>query len=361
MESAVRAALSQVIDPEIRKPITELGMVDSIAITGTEVDVHILLTIPGCPLAATIEQDVQQAVAALDGVDTVNVTLGAMNDEQRAAVREKLQGDRPADNPIPFAQEGNTTRVILVSSGKGGVGKSSLTVNLALAIAERGQRVGILDADIYGHSVINLLGLYEAEPTAVDGMILPIPYMGMSVISIGMFKSSRDQVIAWRGPMLDRALQQFLGDVFWGDLDVLLIDLPPGTGDVALSLGHKLPNAEVLVVTTPQSGAAEVAERAGVMAAMLEQKLIGVVENMSYLPYVCPNCGAEHRVDVFAAGGGAEVAAALTQRVGYEVPLLAELPIDPQLSVSADRGIPYLALNPESPVAAALKTLAERL
>jgi ATP-binding protein involved in chromosome partitioning len=361
-ESAVRAALAQVIDPEIRRPITELGMVDSVSISGGVVDVHILLTIPGCPLAGTIEHDAAARVGELDGVDSVNVTLGAMNDEQRAAVRQKLQGARAeSENPIPFADPDSKTRVILVSSGKGGVGKSSVTVNLALALAGKGRKVGILDADIYGHSVQQMLGLYEVEPTSMDGMILPVPYMGLSVISIGMFKSSRDQVIAWRGPMLDRALQQFLADVYWGELDYLVIDLPPGTGDVALSLGHKLPGAQVLVVTTPQQAAAEVAERAGIMASMLEQRLIGVVENMSFLPNTCPHCGEEQRIDVFGAGGGAEVAALLTERVGYEVPLLAEVPIDPQMSVSGDRGIPYVALNPESPAAQVLKALAERL
>ncbi|MDR1852963.1 MAG: Mrp/NBP35 family ATP-binding protein [Propionibacteriaceae bacterium] len=362
-ESAVRAALSQVIDPEIRRPITEIGMVHSIKVTGETVDVEILLTVAGCPLSNTIEQDAREKVLELDGVEHVNVTMGTMDNEQRAEAMAKLRGGQPAaeENPIPFAQADSKTKVLLISSGKGGVGKSSVTVNLALALAGLGSKVGILDADIYGHSVQQMLGLYDITPTAVDDMIMPVPYMGMSVMSIGMFKESRDQVIAWRGPMLDRALQQFLADVYWGDIEFLLVDLPPGTGDVALSLGHKLPNAEVIVVTTPQQAAAEVAERAGIMASMLDQKLLGVVENMSYLSYKCPHCGDEERVDVFGSGGGEEVAGLLSERVHYEVPLLAEVPIDPQVSVSGDRGIPFVALNPESAAAEVFKGLAERL
>ena len=210
----------------------------------------------------------------------MQLTLGTMSDDQRAALKKQLRGGRE-DREIPFARDDSLTQVLLVASGKGGVGKSSVTVNLAMALAAKGKSVGVLDADIYGHSVPQMLGLSEAMPTSVDGMIMPVPSMGMRVISIGMLKQSRDQVIAWRGPILDRALQQFLADVYWGDLDYLVVDLPPGTGDVALSLGQKLPNAEVLVVTTPQQASAEVAERAGTMASMLEQKVIGVVENMA--------------------------------------------------------------------------------
>ncbi len=281
--AAVRAALAGVIDPEIRRPITELGMVDSVvAQPDGRVDVRVLLTIAGCPMQSTIEADVNAAVLGVAGVTALNLELGTMSDEQRAALKKQLRGG-VAEREIPFAQPDNRTQVILVASGKGGVGKSSVTVNLAMALAGHGKRVGVLDADIYGHSIPQMLGLVDANPTSVDGMILPVPALGMQVISIGMLKESRDQVIAWRGPILDRALQQFLADVYWGDLDFLLVDLPPGTGDVALSLGQKLPNAEVLVVTTPQQAAAEVAERAGTMASMLDQRVIGVVENMAYL------------------------------------------------------------------------------
>ncbi|MBN9105418.1 MAG: Mrp/NBP35 family ATP-binding protein [Propionibacteriaceae bacterium] len=359
--AAVNAALATVIDPEIHRPITELDMVESVAIDDAgRAAVTVLLTITGCPMADTIESSVRQAVTSVPGVTDLDLTMSAMTDEQRSALKRKLRGGRD-EREIPFAQADSRTQVLLVASGKGGVGKSSVTANLAMALAALGRTVGVLDADIYGHSIPQMLGLMDAFPTSVDGMIMPVPSMGMKVISIGMMKESREQVIAWRGPILDRALQQFLADVYWGDLDFLVVDLPPGTGDVALSLGHKLPNAEVLVVTTPQQAAAEVAERAGTMASMLEQKVIGVVENMAYLEAECPHCGETHRVDVFGAGGGAEVARTLTNRLGYEVPLLAEVPIDPELAAGGDQGVPLVATAPERPAAAAITELARLL
>lgn len=359
--SAVNEALATVIDPEIRRPITELGMVDSVAVGEDGVAaVTVLLTIAGCPLQSTIQNDVTKAVGAVAGITDVNLTLGVMSDEQRAELKQQLRGG-VADREIPFSRPDNRTQVVLVASGKGGVGKSSVTVNLAMALVARGRSVGVLDADIYGHSIPPMLGLADAVPTSVDGMILPVPSMGMTVISIGMLKGSRDQVIAWRGPILDRALQQFLADVYWGDLDYLLVDLPPGTGDVALSLGQKLPNAEVLVVTTPQQAAAEVAERAGTMASMLEQKVLGVVENMAYLDVTCPDCGNTHRVDVFGSGGGEAVAETLTERLGYEVPLLAEIPMDPAMSAAGDVGVPLVATDPAHPSAVALSAVADVL
>lgn len=359
--SSVNEALATVIDPEIRRPITELGMVESVAVGEDGVAViTVLLTIAGCPLQSTIEKDVRNAVSAVDGVAEVNLTLGVMSDEQRATLKQQLRGG-VAEREIPFSRTDNRTQVILVASGKGGVGKSSVTVNLAMALVARGRSVGVLDADIYGHSIPPMLGLADAVPTSVDGMILPVPSLGMTVISIGMLKGSRDQVIAWRGPILDRALQQFLADVYWGDLDFLLVDLPPGTGDVALSLGQKLPNAEVLVVTTPQQAAAEVAERAGTMASMLEQKVLGVVENMAYLDVTCPDCGKTHRVDVFGSGGGEAVAETLTERLGYRVPLLAEVPMDPAMSAAGDQGVPLVATDSSHPCAAALNGVADLL
>jgi ATP-binding protein involved in chromosome partitioning len=359
--SAVNAALATVIDPEIRRPITELGMVESVAVEADGVAViTVLLTIAGCPLQSTIQKDVTNAVMAVDGVTDVTLTLGVMTDEQRAELKQQLRGG-VADREIPFSRPDNRTQVILVASGKGGVGKSSVTVNLAMALVAKGRSVGVLDADIYGHSIPPMLGLAEAVPTSVDGMILPVPSMGMTVISIGMLKGSRDQVIAWRGPILDRALQQFLADVYWGDLDFLLVDLPPGTGDVALSLGQKLPNAEVLVVTTPQQAAAEVAERAGTMASMLEQKVLGVVENMAYLDFHCPDNGKTYRIDVFGSGGGEAVAETLTERLGYEVPLLAEIPMDPAMSAAGDEGVPLIATDPSHPSAVALGAVADLL
>src|ERR687893_2834471 len=284
----IRAALHGVNDPEIRRPITDLGMVEAIDVdTDSRVRVEVLLTVAGCPMKETLRRDVTAAVSAVSGVAGVDVTLGVMSDEQRSALRDLLKGGQP-EREIPFAKAGSLTTVIAIASGKGGVGKSSVTVNLALALAAQGRTVGVLDADIYGHSVPAMLGVADSRPTAVEDMIMPVPALGLKVVSIGMLKPLRDQVVAWRGPILDRALTQMLADVYWGDLDFLLVDLPPGTGDVAISLGQKLPNSEVLVVTTPQEAAAEVAERAGTMASMMRQRVVGVVENMSYL--ACPHC-----------------------------------------------------------------------
>lgn len=361
LHDAVMAALATVNDPEIHRPITELGMVDSVEIDENNiVRVKILLTIHGCPLQATIDHDVRAALQQVEGVNGLELEMGVMSDEQRAEMKKSLRSG-VGEREVPFAKDDNLTQVILVASGKGGVGKSSVTVNLAMALAAQGKSVGVLDADIYGHSIPQMLGLMDANPTVVDDMIMPVPALGLKVISIGMLKASRDQVIAWRGPILDRALHQFLSDVFWGDLDFLLVDLPPGTGDVAMSLGNKLPNAEVLVVTTPQQAAAEVAERAGTMASMLEQKVLGVVENMAYLDAECPDCGTTHRIDLFGTGGGSRVSEALSLRLGYDVPLVAEVPIDPQMSAAGDQGVPLVATDATRPAAAALAGLAKRL
>lgn len=357
----LRAALHQVNDPEIGRPITDLGMVDELTADGEgRVFARILLTVSGCPMRAEIIHLVTEAIEAVEGVTGVNVELGVMDDEQRAAMRQVLRGGQP-EREIPFAQPGNLTKVIAIASGKGGVGKSSVTVNLAVCLARLGKSVGILDADIYGHSVPDLLGIGDTKPTVVDDMIMPVPAHGVRVISVGMLKPSRDQVVAWRGPILDRALTQLLTDVFWGDLDFLLLDLPPGTGDVAMSLGQKIPNSEVIVVTTPQIAATEVAERAGTMAHIMQQRVLGVVENMSWLDVECPNGGPAHRVDLFGSGGGITVSDALTARLGYEVPLIAQVPMDPDLRVGGDAGTPIVIAHPEHPAAAALSGLAERL
>jgi ATP-binding protein involved in chromosome partitioning len=355
----VRAALHGVNDPEIRRPITELGMVDDLDVDASgRARIRVLLTVSGCPMKETLTRDVTAAVSAVEGISGVDVDLGVMSDEQRTALRDLLKGGTP-EREIPFAQPGSLTKVIAVASGKGGVGKSSVTVNLALALARAGNLVGVLDADIYGHSVPAMLGVADARPTAVEDMIMPVPTQGMKVISIGMLKPKRDQVVAWRGPILDRALTQMLADVYWGDLDYLLLDLPPGTGDVAISLGQKLPNAEVLVVTTPQQAAAEVAERAGTMASMMNQRVIGVVENMAYLSVTCPHCGEEQRHDVFGSGGGESVSNALTTRLGYSVPVLAQVPLDPRVRASGDAGSPIVVEDPEAPAAKALQALAD--
>ena len=357
----IRQALQRVDDPEIRRPITDLGMVDGIDVdAGGRARVRVLLTVSGCPLRDTLHRDVTAAVGAVSGVASVDVELGVMSDEQRAALRDLLKGGQ-AEREIPFARPDSLTQVIAVASGKGGVGKSSVTVNLARALSAAGHKVGILDADIYGHSVPAMLGVADARPTAVEDMIMPVPARGLKVISIGMLKPRRDQVVAWRGPILDRALTQMLADVYWGDLDFLLIDLPPGTGDVAISLGQKLSNAEVLVVTTPQAAAAEVAERAGTMASMMNQHVIGVVENMSHLMITCPDCGKVHSYDIFGTGGGTNVANALSTRLGYAVPLLAQIPLDPQLRASGDSGVPLVEADGEQPAAVALNSLADML
>ncbi len=353
-QDALFAALSTVIDPEIRKPITELGMVESVAVDESgRAAVTILLTISGCPLKDTLTNDTTAALLGVEGVTSVDVTLGVMSDEQRTELRTTLRGDNP-EREIPFAKPNSLTRVYCVASGKGGVGKSSVTVNLAAAMARDGLRVGVVDADVYGFSVPRMLGV-ERHPTQVDDMILPPLAHGVKVISIGMFVPG-NQPVVWRGPMLHRALQQFLGDVFWGDLDVLLLDLPPGTGDIAISVAQLVPNAEILVVTTPQKAASEVAERAGSIALQTHQQIVGVIENMSWLEL--PD-GTRH--EIFGAGGGQAVADSLTRSVGAPVPLLGQIPMDTQLREGADVGMPVVLGDPTSPAAVVLCDIARGL
>src|SRR6201996_4381240 len=316
LSAAIRTALAKVIDPELRRPITELGMVKSIDVEPDGgVHVGIYLTTSACPKKSEITERVTEAVTDVPGTGAVQVSLDVMNDEQRTELRKQLRGDA-AEPVIPFAQPNSLTRVYAVASGKGGVGKSSVTVNLAAAMAVRGLSVGVLDADIHGHSVPRMMGTSD-RPTQVESMILPPIAHEVKVISIAQFTQGNTPVV-WRGPMLHRALQQFLADVYWGDQDVLLLDLPPGTGDIAISVAQLIPNAEIIVVTTPQEAAAEVAERAGTMASMMHQKIVGVIENMAGLP--CPHCG--EMVDVFGTGGGARVAEGLTRTTGATVPVL---------------------------------------
>jgi ATP-binding protein involved in chromosome partitioning len=351
----VTAALARVSDPEIHRPITELGMVKSVGIAPDgNVAVTVYLTVSGCPMRDRITRDVTAAVAAVPGVTGVAVTLDVMSDEQRRELQGRLRGGRP-EREIPFAQPSSLTRVFAVASGKGGVGKSSVTVNLAAALAAAGQQVGVVDADIYGHSVPRMLGV-TGRPTQVGQMIMPPSAHDVKVISIGMFTTGNAPVV-WRGPMLHRAVQQFLGDVYWGDLDVLLLDLPPGTGDVAISVAQLLPGAELIVVTTPQVASAEVAERAGAIAVQTHQRITGVIENMSGLP--CPHCG--ELVEVFGSGGGAAVAAALTRITGAPVPVLGQVPIDVRLRESGDSGIPLVLSAPESAAARQLAGIADGL
>jgi len=351
----VMTALATVQDPEIHQPITELNMVKSVDIADSgRVTVTVLLTVAGCPLKDTITREVTAAVTAVEGVAGVDVVLDVMNEEQRKALQTQLRGDQPVRD-IPFAAPGSLTRVYAIASGKGGVGKSSVTANLAVAMAAQGVKVGVVDADIYGFSIPRMLGV-EGKPTQVESMIMPPTAHGVKVISIGMFVQGNAPVV-WRGPMLHRALQQFLADVFWGDLDVLLLDLPPGTGDIAISVAQLIPSAEILIVTTPQLAAKEVAERAGTIALQTRQRLAGVIENMAGLD--CPHC-TEH-IDIFGSGGGASVAEALSTATGTTVPLLGQIPIDVRLREGGDNGVPLVLSDPDAPAAKELRAVAERL
>jgi ATP-binding protein involved in chromosome partitioning len=353
--AAVLTALADVHDPEIRRPITELGMVKNVEVgaDGT-VRVDVWLTVSGCPLRDTITREVTGAVSKLPGVRAVRVELDVMSEDQRRELQGKLRGGKP-EREIPFASPASLTKVYAIASGKGGVGKSSVTVNLAVALAAAGQKVGLLDADIYGHSVPRMLGV-TGRPTQVEQMIMPPVAHGVKAISSGMLKKGNEP-LPLRGPILHRLLQQFLADVYWGDLDVLLLDLPPGTGDVAISAGHLVPGAELIVVTTPQVAAAEVAERAGSLATQLHQRVVGVIENMAYLP--CPHC--DERIEVFGQGGGQAVAATLTRLTGASVPLLGEIPIDLRLREAGDEGNPLVLAEPTAPAAQVLLAIAQQL
>jgi ATP-binding protein involved in chromosome partitioning len=353
-DAAIRSALATVIDPEIRRPITDLGMVRSIAVDDAGLaTIGIDLTVSGCPLRARIVADVQAAVGGVDGVTSVEVEFGVMTDQQREALRTSLRGGR-AEAVIPFTQPGNMTRVYAIASGKGGVGKSTVTANLAVAMAQDGLKVGVLDADIFGFSIPRMLGV-TSQPTRLDNMLLPPIAHDVKAVSIGMFVPE-GQPVVWRGPMLHRAIEQFLADVFWGDLDVLLLDLPPGTGDIAISVAQLLPHSEIVVVTTPQMAASEVAERAGAVAVQTQQGVVGVIENMAWLDQ--PDGS---RLEIFGSGGGARVAERLTELLGAEVPLLAQVPIDLAAREAGDAGTPVVASDPDSPAAVAFKALARTL
>jgi ATP-binding protein involved in chromosome partitioning len=355
----VLAALSRVIDPEIRRPVTELDMVRGVDVRpGGAVRVDLQLTIVGCPAASTIEADVHAAAASVDGVTAVEVDVSVMSPATRAALTERLRAGRPRG--VQFTPD-SLTRVIAVTSGKGGVGKSTVTVNLAVALAQRGLRVGIVDADVHGFSVPGLIGLTDdagraPRPTRVDSMILPPVAHDVKVVSIGMFVDDPSTAVAWRGPMLHRTINQFLTDVFFGDLDVLLLDLPPGTGDVAISVGQLLPHAEVLVVTTPQAAAADVAERSGVVARQTGQRVIGVIENMAGLAQ--PDGSV---LELFGSGGGAETARRLSRTVDEPVPVLGSVPLSVALRTGGDSGVPVVAGDPGDVAATALSAIADRL
>ena len=351
---AVDAALATVIDPEIRRPITEIDMVKDVKIDGGKVTVGVYLTISACPMQDKIVSGVKDAVAKVRDVTDVEVELDVMSPEQRTALREKLQGPT---KEIRFTQPGNTTRIYAIASGKGGVGKSSVTVNLAAAMTLQGLTVGILDADIYGHSIPDMLGITE-PPHKVENMIMPPQGHGIRVMSMLPLKpQGRHEPVAMRGPMLHRYLESFLAEVWWGDLDVLLLDLPPGTGDIAISTAHLLPQSELIIVTTPQAAAADVAIRAGMLAPQLKQRVAGVIENMS--AFACPHCGEP--IDMFGAGGGKMVAEVLTANVGQEVNVLGKIPFDPKLREGGDQGQPLVMANPDAPASKALSEIANSL
>ena len=348
-EAQVREALRGVMDPEIGRPIEDIGMLRGIHVDGGTVGVDVLITIEGCPLKDRITHDVTAAVSPLEGVERVDVSLSPMTQEQRQALVQQLRGgSAPTEgaaqpSKISFAP---STSIVAIASGKGGVGKSSVTVNLACALAAEGHRVGVLDADVWGFSVPRMLGVH-GQPVGFNDMILPLESHGVKVISMGFFVPEETPVI-WRGPMLHKAIEQFLGDVYWGDLDFLLCDLPPGTGDVAISLASFIPGASMLVVTTPQEAARKVAERAGKMAERTNLRPIGVIENMSY--YLCPHCG--ERDDIFGTGGGQEAADTLG------VPLMAQVPLLPALRAGGDAGTPIVVSDPEAPASEALREAA---
>jgi len=351
----IHAALATVQDPELHRALPELGMVKSVEIKGDIALLEILLTISGCPMKDRLQKDIHAAVTSVDGISSVEITFGVMDDEQRANIKKLLRNGR--ESFISFAQKDSLTRVIGVASGKGGVGKSSLTANLAVASAQKGLRVGILDADVYGHSIPRLMGLIGQRPTAIDQMFIPLESFGVKTVSMEMFKPERSDAIAYRGPLLHRVLEQLLSDAYWGDLDLLYIDLPPGTGDLAISLGQLVPSSEIVVVTTPQVAAAEVAERAGRIAHQIHQRVIGVIENMSAYP--CAHCG--ELTYLFGEGGGEETSKRLSQLVGADVPLLGKIPFSADLREGGDAGAPVVISAPESVSAKALEEIVSKL
>jgi ATP-binding protein involved in chromosome partitioning len=351
----IAEALTAVQDPELHRSITDLGMVEDVNESDGNVSVSILLTISGCPMQDRLRTDITSAISNIDGVKSIQLTFGVMTQAQRDNVKKIMRNGR--EKFIPFAQPESLTRVIGIASGKGGVGKSSVTVNLAAAAAMKGLRVGILDADVYGHSIPRLMGLMGQRPTAIDQMFIPLESFGVKCVSMEMFKPERSDAVAYRGPLLHRVLEQLLSDAYWGDLDLLLIDLPPGTGDLAISLGQLIPTSEILVVTTPQVAAAEVAERAGRIAHQIHQQVVGVVENMS--DYVDPATGA--LVSLFGSGGGEETAQRLSQLVGSDVALLGKIPFSVDLRLGGDAGVPVVISDPNSASALALYEIMEKL
>ncbi len=340
-----RAAVAAVRDPEIGLPLGELGMVRSVELDGEVLKVLLALTVPGCPMKDRIGKDVAAALSGLAGIAQVEVAFETMGDAERGALVSRLR--HPGTSVRPFAD--GRTAVVAIASGKGGVGKSTVTVNLACALAASGKRVGVIDADVWGFSVPRMLGV-SGTPVGFNGMLLPLEAHGVKAVSTGFFADERTPIV-WRGPMLHKAMEQFLGDVYWGELDVLLCDLPPGTGDVPISLASMLPDASVVLVTTPQEAASAVAERAGRMAAQARLRIAGVIENMA--SFICPCCGEE--TAIFGEGGGETVARALA------APLLARVPLAVSVRAAGDAGVPIVLSDPQAPTSRALREAAERL
>ena len=339
---AINKALNNVIDPELHKPLPELGMVESVDFKDGNAVIGILLTIVGCPMKDRLKNDIDKALVEISEIKTIEVIFGVMSEEQRNNVKKIIRGGR--EKFIPFAQPDSLTRVLGIASGKGGVGKSSVTVNLAVAAALQGLKVGILDADVYGHSIPRLMGMLDKRPTAIDQTFIPVENYGVKVVSMEMFKPERSDPVAYRGPLLHRVLEQLLSDAYWGDIDLLLLDLPPGTGDIAISLGQLIPGSEIIVVTTPQIAAAEVAERAGRIAHQIKQPVIGVIENMSET--ISETTG--EKISIFGSGGGEETARRLSELVGADVPLLAKIPFNTNIREGGDVGNPLVLTDPKT-------------
>jgi ATP-binding protein involved in chromosome partitioning len=339
---AINKALNNVIDPELHKPLPELGMVESVDFKDGNAVIGILLTIVGCPMKDRLKNDIDKALVEISEIKTIEVIFGVMSEEQRNNVKKIIRGGR--EKFIPFAQPDSLTRVLGIASGKGGVGKSSVTVNLAVAAALQGLKVGILDADVYGHSIPRLMGMLDKRPTAIDQTFIPVENYGVKVVSMAMFKPERSDPVAYRGPLLHRVLEQLLSDAYWGDIDLLLLDLPPGTGDIAISLGQLIPGSEIIVVTTPQIAAAEVAERAGRIAHQIKQPVIGVIENMSET--ISETTG--EKISIFGSGGGEETARRLSELVGADVPLLAKIPFNTNIREGGDAGNPLVLTDPKT-------------
>jgi ATP-binding protein involved in chromosome partitioning len=351
----IHAALARVNDPELHRPLPDLGMVESVEVNGSTAHIKIKLTIEGCPMKDRLEADIERELLGVSNISDLALTFGVMTEDERNNVKKMLRGGRDKFNP--FAEPNSLTRVIGIASGKGGVGKSSLTVNLAVAAAAKGLSVGILDADVYGHSVPRLMGILDLRPTSIDQFFIPIEKYGVKVVSMEMFKPNREDPIAYRGPLLHRVLEQLMTDAYWGALDLLLLDLPPGTGDIAISLGQLVPQSEIIVVTTPQIAAAEVAERAGRIAHQMKQSVLGVVENMSESP--CPHCG--EMIALFGSGGGEETSRRLSALAGKQVPLLAKIPFDIRLRDGGDEGIPAVLSEDSTPTTKAIGELLENI